>query len=78
MSAPATVVVDATGLRCPIPVQRLATAVAAIEVGAMVDLLATDPSSRVDVPVWCRLKRHRLRSVEEEGDGWRFRVVRTH
>lgn len=78
MSETPTVVVDATGLRCPVPVRRLAEAVTTVEVGTRVTLLATDPSSRVDVPVWCRLHRHRLTAIEEDGSGWRYLVVRSH
>ncbi|MFP4312425.1 MAG: sulfurtransferase TusA family protein [Nitriliruptoraceae bacterium] len=78
MSEPAEVVIDATGLRCPLPVTHLADALAEVPVGHSVMLLATDPSARVDVPVWCRLHRHRLRSVAEDGDQWSFRVVRAH
>jgi tRNA 2-thiouridine synthesizing protein A len=32
----------------------------------LVRLLADDPAARVDVPVWCRMKRHRLVSVSDE------------
>lgn len=71
------VVVDATGLRCPEPVRRLAAGIAEVEAGVTVVLDATDPASRVDVPVWCRLHGHRLIAIDEHGDGWRFRVVRS-
>jgi tRNA 2-thiouridine synthesizing protein A len=73
-----TVTVDATGLRCPVPVARLAEAMRTVEIGSRVALLATDPSSRVDVPVWCRLHRHRLTAIEDDGAGWRYLVVRAH
>ena len=42
MSATATTV-DCLGLACPIPVVRLARAVASVEVGSVVELLADDP-----------------------------------
>jgi tRNA 2-thiouridine synthesizing protein A len=71
------VVVDATGLRCPLPVSRLAAALAEVPIGTVISLLATDPASQVDVPVWCRLHRHRLTSVEAHDGGWCFRVIRT-
>jgi tRNA 2-thiouridine synthesizing protein A len=48
--------VDCLGLACPIPVVRLAKAVAAVEVGGIVELLADDPGARVDIPVCGRLK----------------------
>jgi len=79
VSTSAAVTVDCLGLACPIPVVRLAKAVAAVEVGAVVELLADDPGARVDIPVWCRLKDQQLlgRHDRPEG-GWVFRVRRAH
>jgi tRNA 2-thiouridine synthesizing protein A len=68
--------VDARGLSCPMPVIELARAVDGLESGQSVLLTATDPAARVDVPVWCRMKRHRLRSVAEEQGVLRFVVER--
>ncbi len=70
--------IDATGLSCPMPVIELAKAIDTIEVGGLVRLLATDPVAKVDVPVWCRMQRHRLREQVEEGGVWRFLVERAH
>lgn len=67
MTAPDPIEIDARGLACPLPVIRLATAVDAAPEGAVVRLLADDPAARVDVPVWCRMKRHRLVTVDHEG-----------
>jgi tRNA 2-thiouridine synthesizing protein A len=70
--------VDARGLSCPMPVIELARAIERIEVGATVALLATDPAARVDVPVWCRMKRHRLLAQTDLADNaWRFLVQRS-
>ncbi len=71
--------VDCLGLACPIPVVRLARAVAGVEVGGVVELLTDDPGARVDIPVWCRLKDQELiaRLDRPEG-GWAFRVRRVH
>jgi TusA-related sulfurtransferase len=68
--------VDARGLTCPQPVRELAAAIDAVQVGDDLVLEATDPTSRVDVPVWCRLNRHRLRAVEQVDGGWRYLVRR--
>ena len=69
--------VDCLGLAGPIPVVRLAMAVAAVEVGGIVELLADDPGARVDIPVWCRLKDQELLGRDDNPDGgWRFRVRR--
>ncbi len=70
--------VDATGLSCPMPVIELAKAVETVGPGEQVRLLATDPAARVDVPVWCRMKRHRLAEASEDGGVYRFVVRRSH
>jgi tRNA 2-thiouridine synthesizing protein A len=75
-SASTHVTVDATGLSCPLPVIELAKAVERVEVGQIVRLLATDPAAKVDVPVWCRMQRHRLRGQEQTDTVWRFDVER--
>lgn len=68
--------VDATGLTCPMPVIELSGAVERVEVGEAVRLLATDPTARVDVPVWCRMRRHRLLSLDEDHGRLAFTVER--
>lgn len=70
--------VDATGLSCPLPVIELAKAIAGIEVGQDVRLLATDPAAKVDVPVWCRMQRHELRGQAQRDNVWIFEVRRAH
>jgi tRNA 2-thiouridine synthesizing protein A len=75
----ATTTVDCLGLACPIPVVRLAKAVASLEVGATVELLADDPGAKVDIPVWCRLKNQRLvAQLDRPEGGWVFQVRRSH
>ena len=69
--------VDASGLHCPQPLRALAGAIGDVAVGTIVELTATDPTARIDVPVWCRLQRHRLREATEVEGAWRFRVERT-
>jgi tRNA 2-thiouridine synthesizing protein A len=78
-------VVDSLGKSCPLPVIELAKAMSTIEVGAEVLVLADDPGAKVDIPVWCRMKRHELVEVRQEAghDGqaqddqiWSFLVRR--
>ena len=75
----AATTVDCLGLACPIPVVRLARAVASVEVGGLVELLADDPGARVDIPVWCRLKDQRLVAQHDRPEGgWVFQIRRAH
>ena len=55
-SGAAVVVVDARGLRCPLPVIRLAQRVRDLEPGTLVEVWATDPAAAADIPAWCRMR----------------------
>ena len=57
--------VDARGLRCPLPVIRLAAAAQEAAAGTVITVLATDPAARHDIPAWCRMRNHELREVTQ-------------
>jgi cysteine desulfurase len=52
----ATVVVDAVGRRCPIPVIELAKVIGDVPVGGTVRVLADDEAARLDIPAWCEMR----------------------
>ena len=60
--------VDARGLRCPLPVIRLAAAARGAPAGTRITVLASDPAARHDVPAWCRMRGHELREMTEVSD----------
>lgn len=64
-----TVVVDARGLRCPLPVIRLAQAAEGRPAGTRLRVLATDPAAEHDVPAWARMRGHRVVHSERGQDG---------
>jgi tRNA 2-thiouridine synthesizing protein A len=68
-----TTTVDARGQSCPGPLVGLARALKGAERGDLLELLATDPGSRSDVPAWAKLTGNELLEATEE-DG-RFRYV---
>jgi tRNA 2-thiouridine synthesizing protein A len=57
--------VDARGLRCPLPVIRLAEAARDAPPGTLVVVLADDPAARYDIPAWCRMRHHELREITQ-------------
>lgn len=67
---------DARGLRCPQPVLMLAAAMTEVDRDDVVELWADDPAAKVDVPVWCRMRRQELQGLEEFDTAVRFRVRR--
>jgi len=60
--------VDARGLRCPMPVIRLAAAARDAPAGTRIIVLASDPAARYDVPAWCRMRDHELCEITEVSD----------
>ena len=62
VTAPTTepVEVDARGLRCPLPLVRLASATRDLAEGTVVRVLSTDPAAGPDLVAWCRARGHAL------------------
>ena len=61
----ARIEVDARGLRCPLPVIRLAETAKGKPPGTWVVVLADDPAARYDIPAWCRMRHHELAEMTE-------------
>jgi len=68
--------VDAKGQSCPGPLVSLAKALKEAEQGDLLELLATDPGSRSDVPSWSRISGNELLEAETLDDGTFRYVVR--
>ncbi len=54
MDAVAATIIDARGLRCPLPVLRLAAAARGAVPGSRFDLIADDAAAATDVPAYVR------------------------
>ncbi|MDC7831443.1 MULTISPECIES: sulfurtransferase TusA [Pseudomonas] len=68
MTLEADATLDASGLNCPEPVMMLHNKVRDIAPGALLKVIATDPSTQRDIPKFCVFLGHEL--VEKsEGDG---------
>jgi tRNA 2-thiouridine synthesizing protein A len=75
------IVVDARGLRCPIPVIRLAQAAHDLPEGTEITVLATDPAAAHDVPAWCAMRGHEWLGptpVPPDAEGLALRVRLRH
>ena len=58
---------DATGLNCPEPVMMLHNKVRDLPAGGLLKVIATDPSTRRDIPKFCMFLDHELVEQSEEG-----------
>ena len=65
--------VDARGQSCPGPLVTLARALKGASRGDLLELLATDPGSRSDVPSWATISGNEL--VESHLDAGFYRYV---
>ncbi|MFD0389406.1 sulfurtransferase TusA family protein [Tistrella bauzanensis] len=67
-------VIDAEGLVCPWPVLRLKKALNALRAGAVVEIVATDPASYIDIPGFCDTGGHDLLLQRRDGNRFIYRV----
>ncbi len=68
-----TALVDARGLPSPLPVLRAKQVLGPLESGAIVEVLATAPSSPEDFARWCAVTGHAI--IEHTRDGLVHRLV---
>lgn len=65
---------DATGLLCPEPVMLMHNRIRDMAVGEVILVLATDPSTRRDIPDFCRFLGHELVDQDEVDGAYHYRV----
>ncbi|MBP9128011.1 MAG: sulfurtransferase TusA family protein [Elusimicrobia bacterium] len=66
--------VDARGALCPVPTVMAALALEAGPAGCVVDVRADDPTTRRDLPLWCREFGHRVVEIQDAESEFRVRI----
>ena len=66
------VVLDCLGQFCPMPIIRLNELVGSSAPGTLIRVLSDDEGSKVDIPVWCRMKGQEFIGREALERGWAF------
>ncbi|MFQ5504466.1 MAG: sulfurtransferase TusA family protein [Planctomycetota bacterium] len=70
---------DCSGLLCPMPVVKTRRAIKGMEIGQILEMIATDPGAVPDMEAWENQTRHELVLTEERDDGkFRFLIRKTH
>ncbi|WP_328722138.1 cysteine desulfurase/sulfurtransferase TusA family protein [Streptomyces sp. NBC_00247] len=72
----ASLVVDALGRRCPVPVIELAKVIGDVPVGGTVTVLADDEAARLDIPAWCEMREQEYVGEEPAERGAAYVVRR--
>jgi tRNA 2-thiouridine synthesizing protein A len=79
MTAPADLplparTLDTSGRLCPFPIVETAKAVKALDAGAVLLVIATDPGIATDMPMWCRATRNEHIATFRDGVTWKSYV----
>ena len=74
MSTTVSAIVDARGQSCPGPLVTLAKALKEASSGDLLELLATDPGSRSDIPSWAEISGNELLESSEADGDYRYLV----
>jgi tRNA 2-thiouridine synthesizing protein A len=67
---------DTCGLLCPEPVMMLHNTVRDTASGAIIEMLATDPSTQRDVPKFCQFLGHELLEQSIDSGTYRYWIKR--
>ncbi|MHB2023097.1 MAG: sulfurtransferase TusA family protein [Mycobacteriales bacterium] len=70
-------VLDCTGLACPLPVIKTAQAIKQIQAQQVLELIATDPGVEPDMQAWTGRTGNELISINKEGDVYHVLIRRT-
>ena len=71
-----TVVLDAKGLNCPLPILRARKALNDVPAGGLLEIHATDPGSVKDFAAFCRQTGNELLASSQEGNVFKFVIKR--
>ncbi|MGE0117872.1 MAG: sulfurtransferase TusA family protein [Dongiaceae bacterium] len=69
-----TTVLDAKGLKCPLPVLRARKAMKDVPPGELLQVLATDPGAVKDFAHFCETTGHQLVESTQDGDVYCFLI----
>lgn len=66
-------IIDARGLKCPLPVLKLEKRLGTLAAGADLTILATDPMAKIDIPLYCRQNGYEC-ELSMDGATMRFSI----
>ncbi len=60
--------IDTSGYNCPLPLLKTKRALAAMQAGERLRVIATDRGAYIDIPVYCEISEHKLVDSTETDD----------
>jgi tRNA 2-thiouridine synthesizing protein A len=71
------VLLDATGLNCPLPILRAKKALKDMKEGQFLEVITTDPGSVKDFESFCNTTRNKLESYGHQNGQFKFTIKKT-
>lgn len=71
-----TVLIDATGVNCPVPLMMLKQAVDQLDEGGVILIEVTDVHAELDFEIWCEKFEHTLMKLNDDSGKLRFKVIK--
>jgi tRNA 2-thiouridine synthesizing protein A len=68
---------DTKGLNCPLPILKAKKALKDLPMGAILEVLATDPGAVADFEAFCRTTGNQLMESKQDGKVFSFQIKRT-
>lgn len=65
---------DCSGLSCPMPILKTKKAIDAMQIGEVLQMIATDPGSVADMHAWTAKTGHKLLEHEEQNGTYTFYI----
>lgn len=72
MDMKADQILDCSGMSCPMPIIKTKKAIDALQLGQVLQMIATDPGSKSDMDAWTKKTGHELVGSSEEGGKFVF------
>ena len=72
--ANADVTLDVLGFHCPVPVHETKRALATMDPGNVILVMADDPETKIDIPALLNRSGDTLLDVEEEAGEYHYRI----
>ena len=77
MSVTPDLVLDCSGMSCPMPILKTKKAVDGLAVGQVLKMIATDPGSTSDMEAWSKKTGHEVIESLTEGEKFIFFIKKT-
>lgn len=65
---------DTSGKCCPMPMVETNMAMKGLKAGEVLEIIATDPATKMDIPSWCNRTGNTLLEHNEDGGVLRYYV----